>query len=405
MDQLVSTPLRRRTRWLRRVRTALFISLISLLMVEVGLRIAYRIMPSQLQLALRFVRLTPFTDARLAPFPLWREDRDYQMIASPGARDSLQIGSLNVQFRVNTYAWWGGRVGFRTPQPEDGRVEAVALGDSHTFCFVDDSACWVNLLSGQIGLRIANLGQPATGSLSHARLYHDFVAKPELGIGQPSLVIWQFYGNDYNDDYGLALLNGVNQTPPPPETAPAAPTGVGAWLAENSALYALIRSFNQANADQYRVFVDPFRASIGDQTVWFGRPYLNAAFDMSQARNREGEKLTQAAILETSSTVAQYGGQFVVVLIPTKEEMYWRLTAPLMGTDALRLLAEPRTRLIAFCTQNGLQCFDATPILFQAAEAGTLVFFPDDIHLNVEGNRLLAEGLSAYLRAQGIITP
>lgn len=80
----------------------------------------------------------------------------------------------------------------------------MALGDSHTFCFTDAQDCWVDLLSARLGVPIANLGQPVTGSESHACRYFSFVANPDLGLRQPRLVLWQFFGNDYNDDYGLA---------------------------------------------------------------------------------------------------------------------------------------------------------------------------------------------------------
>src|SRR5258707_8831933 len=161
---------------------------LALLIAEAGVRLLYGALPMGLQIALRNVRVTPFTDQQLAPPPLWQDDQDYQMIVRPGAVNSLQAGSPTVTFHVSSYGWWGGRVGFRSPQPQDGTVPAVALGDSFTFCFTELPDCWVNLLEQQTGLKIANLGQPVTGSIGHARLYFDFVAKPELKLKQPSLV-------------------------------------------------------------------------------------------------------------------------------------------------------------------------------------------------------------------------
>lgn len=369
----------------------------TLLLLEVAIRAAYPALPPGLQIALRFVRLHPFTDQRMAPLPIWRSDRDYQTIVEPDVRDVEQVGSLSVRFRVSTYRWWNGRVGFRTPQPETGRVEAAAVGDSHTFCFVDEQECWVNLLSAQIGIQIANLGQPVTGSVSHARLYEDMIGK--LPIGQPRLVLWQFFGNDFNDDYGLAVLNGQNKTPSPAEPDDTPPSNP--WLAENSAIYALITALNRSGSAQNALFVDPYRAEVGGAPLYFGRPYITQSFDMMQARNQEGEALSYEALLRTRDMVERNGGKFVVLLMPAKEEVYRPITEPQMGSAALEGIAAPRLHMLDFCGAHQLTCFDALAAL--EAERAKLLFHPDDLHMNAEGNRAFAEAVAAFLRAQRII--
>src|SRR5258708_26371576 len=165
-----------------RIVTALFGLLLAWVLVESVIRMAYGALTMNLQSALRNVHVTPFIDQQLAPPSIWQPDSDYLNIVRPGVIDSLQAGSPTVTFHVSSYAWWGGRVGFRSPQPQDGRVEAAAVGDSFTFCFTEFNDCWVSLVAQRTGLNIANLGQPVTGSTSHARIYFDFVAKPELGI-------------------------------------------------------------------------------------------------------------------------------------------------------------------------------------------------------------------------------
>ncbi|MCS6869911.1 MAG: hypothetical protein RML95_14995 [Anaerolineae bacterium] len=373
----------------------------ALLLLEIGVRLLYSNLPSSLQIALRFVHQTPFTEARLAPLPLWREDSTFQTVVAPEVRDVEQIGSLSVRFRVSTYAWWNGHVGFRTPPPEDGHVKAVALGDSHTFCFTNDQDCWVNLLSARIGVPIANLGQPVTGSESHARRYYSFVANPMLGLRQPRLVLWQFFGNDYNDDYGLAVLNGTAQTPPI-LTSPAAPESpLVTWLRQYSAVFALLDALRRTDDPQMTLFVDPYRASHGQIDITFGRRYLAEAFDMRQARNREGEQLSQAAILRTRSLVEANGGKFVVILMPTKEEVYRHLTEPYLGAAYLDQLAEPRLRLLAFCAAQQLTCLDLTSALTKRALQGQQLFFRDDIHLNALGNQAVAEIIADFLAQHG----
>ena len=384
-------------RLLSRVAIVLLSTVFAIFLLEIAVRLSYGALPSALQIALRFVHQTPFTEARLAPLPLWQEDRIYQTVVRPEARNVQQIGSSSARFRVNTYSWWGGHVGFRTPPPEDGEVKAVALGDSHTFCFTDEQDCWVNLLSARLGVPIANLGQPATGSESHARRYYSFVANPALGLRQPRLVLWQFFGNDYNDDYGLALLNGTARTPP--SVAPPAPSEsrLAAWLRQYSALFALLDALARADEPRMKLFVDPYRVTAGQVDISFGRPYLAEAFDMRQARNLEGEALSQAAILRTRDLVESNGGRFVVILMPTKEEVYRHLTEPYLGAVYLDQLAEPRLRLLAFCAAERLTCLDLTPALSARAQQGQQLFFGDDVHLNALGNRAVVEIVADFL--------
>jgi len=386
-----------------RLAAALLGLLFALLIVEVAVRLLFTSLPMNLQIALRDVRLSPFTDQRLETPPLWEADKDYQTIVRPGAVDSLQAGSHSVTFHVSSYAWWGGRVGFRSPQPTDGVVDAVALGDSFTFCFTEVNPCWVTLLRQSTGLNLLNLGQPVTGSVSHARLYYDFVAKPDLKLKQPRLVLWQFYGNDYNDDYGLAALGGTAKSPPAPaaQVRPLPQAALAVWLRENSAIYLILSTLVRGKDAGVDKFVDPYHVQRDKLDLWFGQSYIRDAFDMSQPRNVEGEGLTHDAILQTRDTVEKNGGKFVILMIPTKEEVYRPLTEPLMGKATVDAIAAPRLRLLDFCKEQKLTCFDLLPEL--QAHADEQLYYPNDQHLNVAGNQVAAGAIGDFLKAQGLL--
>ncbi len=388
---------------LLRAGAVVFGLVLALLVVEAAIRLLYGSLPMGLQISLRNVRVTPFTDQPLAPEPLWQSDGDYLTIVRPGAVNSLQAGSPTVTFHVSSYAWWGGRVGFRSAQPDNGAVEAVALGDSFTFCFTELDECWTNILAQRTGLNLSNLGQPVTGSVSRARLYYDFVAKPDLKLKQPRLVLWQFYGNDYNDDYGLAVLNGTAKTPPKaaesPRPLPQTPLAI--WLRENSAIYLLISALIRGKDAGIEQFVDPYHAAAGKVDLWFGQGYIRQSFDMAEPRNLEGEALSQQAILETRDLVEKNGGRFVVLVMPTKEEVYRPLTEPQMGKTALDAIAEPRLRLLDFCKMHSLVCLDLLPKLQE--QANGQLYYPADQHLNAQGNRVVAAAVAEFLEAQGFI--
>ena len=385
-----------------RIGVVVFGLLLAWIVAEIGVRMLYPTLPMGLQIALRDVRQSPFTEQRMAPPPLWQSDKDYLTIVRPGAENSLQAGSPTVTFAVSTYAWWGGRVGFRSMQPQNGQVEAAAVGDSFTFCFTAADSCWVSQLAQKLGLSIANLGQPVTGSVSHARIYYDYVAKPELNLKQPKLVLWQFYGNDFNDDYGLALLNNTAKTPPIPaqDNRPLPQGAVAVWLRENSAVYLLISTLLRGKDPGVDKFVDPYHVQQGGVDLWFGQSYIRDACDMTQARNQEGEALSQQAILKTRALVEKQGGKFIIVIIPSKEEVYRALTEPIMGKQVVDAISAPRLHLISFCHTKDLTCFDALPALEAAANQAQQVYFPTDPHLNVFGNQIVTEALADFISDQ-----
>lgn len=382
---------------LGKILAAAFGMCMAVLIAEIGLRAVFGSLSPNLQIALRDVRRHPFTDERLAPPPLWSADSRYQTIVRPGAVDSLQAGSPTVLFKVTSYAWWGRHIGFRSPPPTDGTTQVVAVGDSHTFCFTELADCWTSQLSGLLGKRVDNLGQPVTGSTSHARIYEDFIANlKSAGLQQPETVIWQFYGNDYNDDYGLyALENGI--VPTGSDTPSAAPDN--SWFADNSALYALISAVTRPSQAGVEQFIDPYTRTQGRVTIHFGQTYLRDAFDMSAERNLTGESFTHDAILKTRDTVAGNGGRFIILLIPTKEEVYAALTEPDLGAARLEVLREPTDRMLQFCAAQNLNCIDALPVLQAAIRQypDVLFYFPTDPHLTSAGNEIIARTLADAL--------
>ena len=190
--------------------------LVAWLLAEVLLRVLFFALPPRLQLVLEEVRVTPFTERRLLPDPIWQPDIDYLTIARP-VTDFEQFGSAEVRFTVTTEQLWDQRGAFRTRQAlVDRYVDGVVVGDSFAFCFTDADDCWVNRLAQQTEHNLINLGMVSTGSVAHLRVLEDY------GLPlRPPLVIWQWYGNDANEDYGLAQLRGEAQTPPGDDTPPS----------------------------------------------------------------------------------------------------------------------------------------------------------------------------------------
>ncbi|MBN1200515.1 MAG: SGNH/GDSL hydrolase family protein [Anaerolineae bacterium] len=377
--------------WAGRIAGVLFGLLLAWLLAEAGLRLLFFSLPPRVQLVLDEVYVTPWSDRRLMPDPIWQPDIDYLTITRP-VQNLEQFGSAEVRFTVSTESLWGMRGAFRTRQDMvDRYVDAVAIGDSFTFCFTDEADCWVQQLARLTGRNIINFGVTSTGSVSHQRVLESH------GLPlQPPLVLWQWYGNDANEDYGLALLRGEtevqspNPAPPPPELN---------WWDEHSAVYVLLKLYlgSEDTFEGSLQFLDREYATQGNVELAFGRDYLWGAFDIQQPHNEVGWKLSTIAFLESRDMVEDYGGSLVIILMPTKEQVYRDMAEPLIGADKMALLDQNYDLMLDFCEQESLTCLDMLPVLQAHAAQGEQLFYTTDIHLNPLGNTVLAKAVANWL--------
>ena len=111
------------------------------------------------------------------------------------------------------------------------------VGDSFSFCFTEYEDCWVTRFDQSTGLPTLNTAQGSTGSVSHWRFINTFGRTFE-----PPLVIWQFWVNDFNEDYQLAVLRGEIPESSVRTGVPDYPDEGGAvvqWLRANSVAWAV----------------------------------------------------------------------------------------------------------------------------------------------------------------------
>ena len=118
-----------------------------------------------------------------------------------------------------------------------------------------------------------------------------------------------------------------------------------------------------------------------------------------------------------------FGAQFVVMFIPFKSQVYLPILERAFSRDDLHsafrfyldgskrpvdLDAMHRNRLAQndlmrqLCDGAGIPLLDTTAALERAVAAGDNVYFPDESHLNERGEAVLADELSAFLRAHQI---
>jgi hypothetical protein len=289
-------------------------------------------------------------------------------------------------------------IGFRVPSPDwEPRwpVDVAVVGDSFSFCYTQYPDCWVEQLSSAYGLSVVNLALPATGSVSHLRILDTF------GLPyQPRVVVWQWWGNDSFED---TLLHDITK-PKPGRDEPlgpcATPPPLEQWLDRHSAVSGMVL---QLRCGFNAAAVDPYEVTSGQVHLVFGSPWFQAALDMTSKDNRKGWRTTQDALIQARKLAEDNGFEMVIVLVPAREEVYRSLTEPYLGADGVALYGKGRLMMLEFCQAQGLTCFDAEPVLTRHAEAGEQVYWPSDIHLNPTGNKILAEAVNGFLKAQGLI--
>ncbi|HEX2622496.1 MAG TPA: hypothetical protein VHL11_20190 [Phototrophicaceae bacterium] len=399
----------RRFKW---IWISLFWIVTTLVLLEGGLRTVGKSLPGQLGITARYIMTgKPYAEDWT---PAWRENHDHYYALRPDIDNTLQYGSPTVSFHLTTHKLWDDGlppdegIGFRT-KPVDYQVDAVVVGDSFSFCFTEEDDCWVNILAQKTGLGIANLGQPVTGTISHARILQDFGAPLK-----PPVVIWQFFGNDFNDDYGLLQWRGdiepildTDSTSSPTPTNQSNSSDIVDWLRHNSVAFAVMEVALTGSwgglPDDQTVFTPNYSAPYGDgQVLQFGKLYERTALDMSRPANQFGLEQSRAAFQSSLDLIDSWQGEMVVVIIPTREEVYDTLTEPLMGKTELDKQRSARLAMLDLCSELKLSCIDPLADFQTRAHQGEALYYSDDMHLNSAGNAALATIVQQWIESSTI---
>ena len=372
-------------------------------LLELGLRVFVASLPPKLQAVTNTViNGTPFGETWDRA---WIRNPEHFFILKPGLVDALQFSTPQVRFHVNTIELWeGGGIGFRN-RPVDYFVDIVVVGDSFAFCFTEHADCWVSQLEAETGMGVVNLGLPGTGSRSHQLVLRDFGSPL-----QPPLVIWQFFGNDFNDDYGLAVSRGELE----PLDAPTVESGenvrggsIRDWLRGRSVLFAVAETVLTGQRHDLdavgQQFEDRYEARLATgEVLRFGQPYEPQAMDMERPSNQAGYEISRESFEAARDLVANWGGQLMVALVPTREEVYSSLTAQAMGAD-LTAIQSARLAMLELCADLEVPCYDALADLQVASVENPLLYYVDDMHLNARGNRIFSELVHDWLSAQNLL--
>ncbi len=151
-------------------------------------------------------------------------------------------------------------------------------------------------------------------------------------------------------------------------------------------------------------------------------PYLQALGQTrAQLEASRGWALTRSSLGKMAVECRAHGSEFVIMLIPSKPQVYWPLCERAFSHSELQKAidflghwdpkplspeAVSANRLVLnalvgdFCAEAQIPLLDLTTALQGMVENGENVYFPDDPHLNASGHDLAARELAQFLKAR-----
>jgi hypothetical protein len=275
--------------------------------------------------------------------------------------------------------------GFRNEGLDPDRpLDVVLLGDSFGAGAVTQDDTWTGLLSRVYGLNAYNLSSPGAGP------WHEYVnlsaEKDRLKVRQGGTLIWElFTGNDLDDGSGPLDLSALPWHGP-----------IETWRTRINEM--------RTRSPVRRLLTPPNELLKGDvadrqflngRTILFYKPYMERTARSSQdiIENPNFGHM-RALIPAVKSLAASRDLRLVIVLIPSKEEVYswaWKGAAPWTSLAAPSSFA---VGLAGLCRDAGVPFLDAKPYLVPESrrlyeDSGLLLYWYDDTHMNAAGNRFV----------------
>jgi lysophospholipase L1-like esterase len=197
---------------------------------------------------------------------------------------------------------------------------------------------------------------------------------------KPKLVLWIFFANDLKDAWRFQQFGSGAM-----KESPFWQNPIKSWLAQHSAVYITFSFFWYNRSFFYRL-------SQAEKGVSPGIAWWLANIDPAVPEVAQGLELTGATILEARRQAQAEGSQFVVVVLPFREQVY---EAPALQSQ----FDGPIGRLTELLQAQEVTVIDLTgEMRARAGQESQPLYFASDIHLNERGNEIVAELLAQKLQ-------
>lgn len=269
-------------------------------------------------------------------------------------------------------------IGFR----DDGIARetfAIVVGDSFASCAgVMLEECWVERLEASSHQDFANLGVITYGPQQTKGM----LIKYGLPL-KPKLVVWTFFANDPYDGWHFDYFGAAEA-----KRGKFWENPVQAWLVEHSNTYMVLTFFWYNRRFFYNLATEADRdISVESNLIWW-----ETVTDMANPDTQESLRLTEATLLEAKEQIKQAGAELMVVIIPTREQLYYEKSVLPARLDA------QNEHFMAFFKQHDIAAIDLTAKMSERIATEPFLYFYYDIHLNPRGNEIVAELLQEELK-------
>jgi lysophospholipase L1-like esterase len=281
--------------------------------------------------------------------------------------------------------------GFRNSSPLPDQADIVVLGDSMAFGYgVPDDATW----SHQVAMQFPDYTISNFGLIGGAPQQYLRILETEALELNPKLVLFMlFLGNDLND---AKLFQQWLEAATDVSYAEWRSTGgaPGGWrtlrsLSSGSYLMAFQRAVRSSLSSS--MAAETITLGDGERVQLVPTIYDNDAV-MADPKHPVSQ-LVITTIEEAQRLSRRHGSHFLVLLMPTKEEVY----LPLVDKPAPALIETFRPALEA----QRIPFLDLTPYLRSRTREIGPVFYEVDGHPNVAGYKVIADVVVDYLNEHG----
>ena len=261
----------------------------------------------------------------------------------------------------------------------NGTPYAVAIGDSFTagtHLELEDN--WSELLENMLHKDVANLGVFGYGATNELYILENYGLKLK-----PKVVIWGFFINDFSDDYNR--YKDTNKSETFPEI-----------LYKRFATVRFIwKIFGDARREAQ---VLKYKDDKLNLVLWPDQWLSVYPTSPSFSGVKIGENIAKSNILIAKTITENVNTTFILVLFPSKEQVYNHLVERLSkNVSKYDDIGYPTESLRKLCKDNNIKCLDLLPIMTEHSIKSEQIYFPIDGHLNKEGNKIVANAIYNFI--------
>jgi SGNH hydrolase-like domain, acetyltransferase AlgX len=330
-------------------------------------------------------------------------DPELGALLEPSRRDVIETLDYTYTFQTD-------HAGFPNPEPWPSRVDVAVLGNS----LLDGRGVgmggqFTTLLEQRLGDRtVENFALPGAGSGHEYRIYRRYALplEPKLVV----VVLWPVW----DIDNSLEFDHWLRENRPDPdythyrfefsETHPSGPPVIPSMMARVAgfvrdqlaksyllrASYRRVRAlFGRQNMRELVSFPN------GDEIFLSTRDQKRLAEGIDRPGTPDIREIFFKPLEQLRTEVEAHGARFLVVLVPSKEEIYGAEAFP----DILRLIGEVRSGL----ESRQLPVLDLYPV-FRDLGQEQPPFYRADMHLNPFGNQIVADAIAKWIEDERIFT-